>query len=375
MSPGRRSCARRGVAAQRPERAAERLVRRRVLAFTRWVRGHGLTLGYAAEMLELKPNTLQGWERRWAEDRLGPEPLGRPLHCLAPEVHELVCTLYALIGPPLSLEVLRSFFPTESVAALEELRRRLKREYKYCRRVCLQTLRWRRTGAVWAMDFFHPPLRVDGIYKYVLVVRDLTSGNFLLALPTLDREAATVVQALRFLFAAYGAPLVLKSDNEFDADAIRRELEAQGVIPLLSPPEFPRYNGAVEAGIGTLKTRVFYEAAHHDRPLRWTSDDLEAGIGQANELVRADGYTAATPGERWNRRLPIAQEERAAFQAAVQKRMPGARERLGILPGLELTRQEHNSVMRLALAQALVDQGLLQVRRRRITPPFPLRFW
>jgi len=133
--------------------------------------------------------------------------------------------------------------------------------------------------------------------------------------------------------------------------------------------------GRSRRGSGRSPTRVFYEAAHHDRPMRWTSDDLEAGVGYANEVVRPAGYLEPTPEERWRRRRPIAQEERAAFQAAVQKRVPGARERLGILPGLELSRQERNSVMRLALAQALVDQGLLQVRRRRITPPFPLRFW
>jgi hypothetical protein len=46
------------------------------------------------------------------------------------------------------------------------------------------------------------------------------------------------------------------------------------VFLLLLPPEFARYNGAIKAGIGSLKTRVFFEAAPHDRPCDWTCDDV-----------------------------------------------------------------------------------------------------
>ena len=207
------------------------------------------------------------------------------------------------------------------------------------------------------------------------VVRDLASGYQLLALPTRDREALTVVSALRFLFAAYGPPLVLKSDNEFDAEPIAEVLARNRVCHLLSPPEFPRYNGAIEAGIGCLKTRIFYEAARHDRPMRWTCDDLEAGLLQSNELSRPNGHLEPNPDERWAGRVPIQEEERAAFQAAVQKREADALKRLGFLPGIELSRRDRHAVRRLALALALVDRrAIFQVRRRRFTPPFRLRF-
>jgi hypothetical protein len=60
------------------------------------------------------------------------------------------------------------------------------------------------------------------------------------------------------------------------------------------PPEFPRYNGAIEAGIGSLKTRVFFEAGRHDRPCDWTCDDAEAGQRQANDLARPNGHLEPT---------------------------------------------------------------------------------
>jgi hypothetical protein len=50
----------------------------------------------------------------------------------------------------------------------------------------------------------------------------------------------------------------LKSDNEFDADFFAACLQRHKAFQLLSPPQFPRYNGAAEAGIGSLKTRTFF---------------------------------------------------------------------------------------------------------------------
>jgi hypothetical protein len=63
---------------------------------------------------------------------------------------------------------------------------------------------------------------------------------------------------LPLLFALYGAPWVLKMDNgsAFIADRVRWFLHRAGVHLLYSPPCTPAYNGAVEAGNGSLKTRT-----------------------------------------------------------------------------------------------------------------------
>lgn len=53
------------------------------------------------------------------------------------------------------------------------------------------------------------------------------------------------------------------------------ELRRWSVIPRLSPPGTGRYNGGAEAGIGSLKTRIFYQAIDHGT-WGWTFDDVAA---------------------------------------------------------------------------------------------------
>ncbi len=62
------------------------------------------------------------------------------------------------------------------------------------------------------------------------------------------------------------------------------------VTPLLSPPYFPRYNGAIEAGIGAFKTRAHLEAARHGHPLEWNCNDVESARLQANAESRPWGF-------------------------------------------------------------------------------------
>ena len=74
-------------------------------------------------------------------------------------------------------------------------------------------LEWLCPGSVWAMDFSHPPHRIDACFGAILNVRDLASHQQLLWLPVEHEDAATVIDALDDLFVAHGAPLVLKCDN------------------------------------------------------------------------------------------------------------------------------------------------------------------
>ena len=62
----------------------------------------------------------------------------------------------------------------------------------------------------------------------------------------------------RRLFLALGAPLVLKTDNgtHFTAESVELLLREHGITRLLSPPYLPAYNGACEAGHGSVKTRA-----------------------------------------------------------------------------------------------------------------------
>jgi len=74
---------------------------------------------------------------------------------------------------------------------------------------------------------------------------------------------------------------------------------------LFSPPYYPQYNGACEAGFGTLKTYAHHEAAKHGRPHQWSCDDVEAARMRANELSRPHGYLRPTPAENYLWRIPV----------------------------------------------------------------------
>lgn len=376
MKPGELAHTRCDRATQELRREAERTVRKRVLAFARVVRFTGRSLPEASELLGLKDNTLRDWRCKWVDDGLPVRKVGRPRVDLPRDVYETIVALFTVAGGGISYPLLRALFPFEKPTALKDIHHRFTQLGRRAKRLSLLTLRWNHVGSVWAMDFFyalkHKP--IDNRYKYVLVVRDLVSGAELLALPCLERSAASIVMALRYLFAEHGAPLVLKTDNEFDADELTAFLEQNRVTHLLSPPEFPRYNGAIEAGIGSLKTHIYYEAAVHGHPEEWSSNDVEAGRLRANELARPNGFQGASPGQRFDSRSPISQEERAAFEAAVQKCEAAVLAERGLLPFAPLKRQERNAVRRTAIALALVDRSILQVRRRRFTPPFRLRF-
>jgi len=108
----------------------------------------------------------------------------------------------------------------------------------------------------------------------------------------LDRDRADLDQAWG------GSALEMADATEFKDFAAFQKLIAEAfqefpdrwqVFALLSPPRLPRYNGAVEAGNGSVKTRVRQEAARHGRIGCWTSDDLEAARLQANLTARPWG--------------------------------------------------------------------------------------
>ncbi|MCF6227078.1 MAG: transposase family protein [Planctomycetes bacterium] len=88
----------------------------------------------------------------------------------------------------------------------------------------------------------------DGIYSRILLIKDLSSGKMLMAIPCKSEDAETTIACLATLFKWYGPPLVIKSDNGtgFKSDKIKDYLEKQNVLQLFSPRGTPSYNGSVE---------------------------------------------------------------------------------------------------------------------------------
>jgi transposase InsO family protein len=367
-----RGDARRGNAWQAPLREREQTLRVHIAGLCDWAADRGHRRRDIAEFLDMSPRTLRDWRQR-APRAVAAQPLGRPvLHSSCAERNAVIALLDEL-GPRIGMPTLRACFPHMLPAELADLLRRYRRVWRKRYRQCLQVLKWQLPGTVWAMDFAEAPQPIDGLYPYLLAVRDLASGLQLLWLPLRTATAFETRLALAPLFLRHGAPLVLKTDNgsPFIAGAALAYLAAWGVEPLFSPPRLPRYNGAIEAGIGSLKTRTEQEASRHGHPTQWTYDDVEAARMQANATARPHGDSRPTPDETWSARRSIGTAERELFRDAVAKYREEVRDHGGWPEDLEPC--QSRAIDRQAIARALVEHGYLVYRRRRIPLPFPKR--
>jgi putative transposase len=353
---------------------AKRNVRIAAVAFRRWIRRYHPRLD-PDRLLRLPTHTLVRWQRRWISCKLHAKPRGRPLVNSHRNHRNEVKHLLDTLGPHIGCSTLELFFPLMSRRELRRLLKRYRRIWRKKERLQLHQLHWHRPGSVWAIDYTQPPAPIDGLYSSILVVRDLASGFQLLALPTTDQTAKTARDALLPLFRKFGPPIVLKSDNgSFRAHEMRRFLSHWNVCPLLSPPRTPQYNGAVEAGIGSIMTRAHHIAAQHGRPGEWTCDDVEAARLLANATARPHGRRGPTPQAAWKRHDDIALAERNRFFETLklfQKRLDSRRE--AAAPSSEpVARTDRDPALfhRIAIRRALVARGLLTITKpRRITPP------
>jgi transposase InsO family protein len=279
--------------------------------------------------------------------------------------------LLGLLGPGVGLPTLLALCPEMARREIQDMLRRYRRLYKRRCRALVRVLHWHRTGAVWATDFAEPPLAVDGCYSRLLAVRDLASGFQLAWLPVADESAQTAHDVLIALFRAHGAPLVLKSDNgsAFIADHVRRLLNDWQVWHLRSPPDLPEYNGACEAGIGSMKTRTHHQGAHSGRPGAWTCDDAEAARLQANETARPWGCRGPTPAEVWAQRRPLTNAERSGFGLILKEMVEDEYAVRGIKAKSKMSRSEQAAVDRAAIARALVAARILSFTSQLVAPP------
>ena len=321
-------------------------------------------------MLGMSRSTLSAWEGKERAEQLSEMPRGRPA-VRADDLQRLnVNEAIRVYGPTVGVDTLKQVFPQVPRGELAYLLLRYRIEFQLGSRLIVHTMRWSRPGALWAMDFAEPPFPIDGIYPFIFSVRDLASGCALMWLPIESKEGANVVRALRYLFHLCGAPLVLKSDNEaaLDTSDIRELLKTWGVTHLLSPRYLPRYNGSCEAGIGTLKTYTYHEAARHDRPMRWTCDDVEAGRLRANVCARPNGRSGPSADRCWMERIPVGQDARADFLACIQEERKDRQWE-------ELEGDDRATAERKAIAAALVACGYLLIRRRVFSALFKTRIW
>ena len=347
---------------QKPRREAENIVRHEAAEFADTMIKRGMVTAESCGLIYVAEPTLRLWMRRYRANDLEPSNLGRPGYdCDSVTLRDIRALAY-MLGPSGSVAYICEQINWVPRAIVEDVVRACKRELKRNRLSMLLTLNWQHVGRVWAIDWTEPAL-IDGIYKTVLVVRDLASGNILLSLPGTTRSAELAIDALEYLFILHGAPLVLKSDNgsEFTAHDFEKYLRDYGVTHLLSPAYYPKYNGAIEAGIGSLKTHTWYEAARRNRVGYWTCDDVEAGRLKANETSRPSGPNGPSPDRMWRDRKQIDVDEWDSFRETLSQ------ERKKVELMNDLSERDLKSEERRAITRALVKCGYVKITRKAIT--------
>ncbi len=129
-----------------------------------------------------------------------------------------------------------------------EVQRRTKdhrRELQQRKRREMTRIRYLLPGAIWALDDMGT-CREGKIHH----VRDAGSRYDLTLLPAVSLPGKEVARNLTELIELYGPPLVAKRDNgsNLNHGEVDEVLERHLVIPLNSPPHYPRYNGQIERG-------------------------------------------------------------------------------------------------------------------------------
>jgi transposase-like protein len=358
-----------GLDHQKALRRLECQARSRAGALTRWAQARGIPADLVAHRIGVARQTLEHWEQLRRERQLHDCPRGRPPQPVEPGLEDLVNEVLQECRGHLGLPTLKDLFPCVPRTTLKAWRTQYRQQHD----PTMEHLTWTSPGTVWAADYTPVPAPIDGCYPFILCIRDLASAQHLLAWPVPQATAQITLRALRYLFALYGPPLVLKTDNgsPFTADLVRDLLALCHVAHLRSPPLTPRYNGAQEASIGSIKSRALHLATAAGRFDIWTCDDIEAARLEANTQGRPFGRFGLTPEQRWSQRTPILPPQRTSFLQAVAAATSAVQQNFlrSLSPRpespttLPLNATQRATVTRRAIRRTLVERGYLVARR------------
>ena len=357
-------------------RRAEREARRKAAHFAEQLAAEGVSCAAAAALLQIARPTLRSWREEFREPLGEPEPRGRHgLEVDVPTRNEIFQFLHHVTGPAIGLPALQALFSDVPRCVLQDMLVRYRRVWRWRYAQDGFQLTWHHAGRVWAMDFTQPLQPIDGVFPYLLSIRDLASHCQLAWCPVRGQTAADVLPVLQELFLLYGPPLVIKHDNgsAFLADVTQQALSETLVAQLFSPPGQPQYNGAVERSNGVLKTYTHQHAQTAGHPFRWTSGDVEQAQQLANTISRPWDADGPSPAQAWQQRPPLTPEERQVFLAALDAHRQRAAQELGLDLAAELSHADRTRLDRLALSATLQDLGYLTQRHVRRPPKKPKR--
>jgi hypothetical protein len=142
---------------------------------------------------------------------------------------------------------------------LDDLVAAVRRDLKRDERRELCRVEWLVPGAVWSLDGTEYTGPGVPIGAELLTVKDMASKYLFRPMATAWTPCAEEVGGhMSRLFFIHGAPLFGKRDNggNLRAKEVSDVFKENWVIPLISPPEYPRYNGSLENTQGDIKEAI-----------------------------------------------------------------------------------------------------------------------
>ncbi len=119
----------------------------------------------------------------------------------------------------------------------------------------MKRIQWLKPGVAWSLDTTE-----YGLEKIKITpLRDLAS-KYQVPSPLVQpsEDGLRIALYLDLMFKKEGPPMVLKRDlgSPLNCQAVDAVLERHQVLPLNSPPGYPRYNGSMERGMRDLKAAL-----------------------------------------------------------------------------------------------------------------------
>lgn len=211
--------------------------------------------------LALPYRTFLRWRVRQHRDVPVVQPPGPkkinplPLAELQSRVAGLTHRDHRTFGAPALARELDERVSTREVAGCVAAHRRQQRRVQ---RHSFQRIEWTAPNVAWSLDGSDTRADDRHVKLRFVAFQDLASRYRFEPLFALSLEGRGIAAHLDLLFHRHGAPLFLKRDNGSNLNSVEvnEVLARHGVIPLNSPAYCPRYNGAMENGIGQFKKHL-----------------------------------------------------------------------------------------------------------------------
>jgi hypothetical protein len=255
---------------------------------------------------------------------------------------------------------------------LARLVERVRQDLESDRRVHLRRIEWLMPGVVWAMDGTEYDVGLAG-KVYLCNTQDLASRYKFLPMAGGYPVGEEIAGYLSERFDRYGAPLVLKRDNEgnMNHSAVNDVLAESFVLPLNNPEYYAPYNGAIEESQREVKKCLRDKLALDlSTPGDHISAYAEAAVNDLNHRHRPclNGRTSCQLFfESANKPTFSRRERREIYDIIMEKaeRILSAMNRSG--------KAERESAWRIAVEFWLKARGFIQVHIKQkchpILPP------